>query len=40
MQHFKTIRAISSASVEELTAAVGKTAAQAVYDHFHQENDQ
>ena len=40
MQHFKTIRAISAASVEELSAAVGKTAAQAVYDHFHQENNQ
>ena len=36
ISHFKTIKAITQASVEELSAVIPKTAAQAVYDHFHQ----
>ena len=37
MAHFKTVRAISQAGQEELAAAKGvnRTAAKAVYTHFH-----
>ncbi len=38
MRHFKTVRAIAAASLEELQLAVPPKAAQAVYDHFHKEN--
>ncbi len=38
MKHFKTIKAIAAASVEDLSAVLPQNAAQAVYDHFHQEN--
>ena len=38
MKHFKTIKAISAASEEELAAVVPKSAAAAVYQHFHKEN--
>ncbi len=38
MRHFKTVRAIAAASLEELQLAVSPKAAQAVYDHFHKEN--
>lgn len=37
LKHFKTIKAISQASLEELTAAVPKDTARAVYEHFHSE---
>ena len=37
LQHFKSVKAIASASVEDLSAAVGAKTAQAVYDHFHKE---
>jgi len=37
MQHFKTVKAIAAASVEELSSVLPRTAAQAVYDHFHKE---
>ena len=37
LKHFRTITAVSNASVEELGAVSGMTkkAAQAVWDHFH-----
>ncbi len=40
MTHFKTLRAISCASIDDLSAAKGvtRTAAKAVYQHFHDEN--
>ena len=38
LQHFKTIKAIAAASESELSAVVPKTAAAAVYRHFHKEN--
>ena len=34
-KHFGTIKAIRAASVEELSAVVPRSAAQAVYSHFH-----
>ena len=37
MQHFKTLKAIAAASLDELGAVLPRTAAQAVYDHFHKE---
>ncbi len=40
MKHFKTIKAIAAASVEELSAVLPQKAAQAVYDRFHQEKVQ
>ena len=40
MKHFKTIKAIAAASVEELSAVLPQKAAQAVYDRFHQEKNQ
>ncbi|MBQ3532875.1 MAG: excinuclease ABC subunit UvrC [Oscillospiraceae bacterium] len=39
MKHFKTIKAIAAASVEELSAVIPQAAAGAVYHHFHKEND-
>ena len=38
MKHFKTVKAIAAASADELGAVLPKSAAQAVYDHFHKEN--
>ncbi|MDO4741711.1 MAG: excinuclease ABC subunit UvrC, partial [Eubacteriales bacterium] len=38
LQHFKTIKAITAASLDDLCVVLPKTAAQAVYDHFHKEN--
>ena len=35
LKHFKTIKAIKAASVEQLREIVPKNTAQAVYDHFH-----
>ena len=37
LKHFKSVKAIREATVEELEAVVPKNAAQAVYDHFHTE---
>ncbi len=34
---FKTVKAIGEATVESLSSVVPRTAAQAVYDHFHKE---
>ena len=38
MKHFKTVKAIAAATEEELTAVLPKSAAAAVYRHFHKEN--
>ncbi len=38
MKHFKTIKAIAAATEAELAAVVPKSAAAAVYQHFHKEN--
>ena len=35
LRHFKTIKAIKAATIDELCAAVPKNTAQAVYDHYH-----
>ena len=35
LRHFKTIKAIAGASIEELNAVVPKNTARAVYDYFH-----
>ena len=35
LKHFKTIKAISSASVEELSGVIPRNAARAVYDFYH-----
>lgn len=40
LRHFKTIKAIKSASFEQLCEAVPRNTAEAVYDHFHKETDQ
>jgi excinuclease ABC subunit C len=39
LKHFKSIKRIKSASVEELREAVPQNTAQAVYDHFHKGKD-
>ena len=38
LKHFKTIKAIGNATVEELTAVVPKNTAAAVYDYYHSKN--
>lgn len=38
LRHFKSIRAISEASVEELSMVVPKNIAEAVYKHFHEKS--
>ena len=38
LKHFKTIKAIKAASLEQLQEVVPKNTAQAVYGYFHQEN--
>jgi excinuclease ABC subunit C len=41
LQHFQTLRRIADASLDELKAApgLGDAAAQAVYTHFHKEEE-
>lgn len=39
LRAFKTTKAIGNATVEQLSAIIPKPAAQAVYDHFHKEED-
>ena len=39
LKAFGTVKAIREASVEALSAAVPQKAAQAVYDHFHKEEE-
>jgi excinuclease ABC subunit C len=36
LKHFKSVKAVKSASLEELERAVPKNTAQAVYQYFHQ----
>ncbi|MEG1632438.1 MAG: excinuclease ABC subunit UvrC [Oscillospiraceae bacterium] len=38
LEHFKTIKAIKAANLEELCAAVPKNTARAVYDHYHPQS--
>lgn len=40
LRHFKTIKAIREASLEQLCEAVPKSTAKAVYDHFHNREEQ
>ena len=37
LKHFRTIRAIREADVEQLRAVVPENTARAVYEHFHGE---
>ena len=37
LKHFKSVKAVKAASLEELEAVVPKNTARAVYDHFHRE---
>ena len=37
MGHFKTVKAIREATLEQLESVVPRNAAQAVYDHFRKE---
>ena len=37
LKHFKTVKAIKAASLEQLSEVVPKNTAQAVYDYFHRE---
>ena len=39
LKHFKTIKAIREASLEQLRAAVPQNTAQAVYDYFHKDGE-
>jgi len=39
IKHFKTIKAIKTASLEQLAEVVPKNTAQAVYDHFYSKED-
>lgn len=39
LKHFKTIKAIKSASVQELAAVIPANAAKSVYDHFHRTDE-
>jgi excinuclease ABC subunit C len=39
MKHFKSVRAIKEASIEELSAIVPGNAAQAVYDYYHTQEE-
>ena len=39
LKHFKTVKAIRAATVEELAAVVPRNTARAVYDHYHREGD-
>ena len=39
LRHFKTLKAIKNASLEELCEAVPKNCAHAVYEHYHGSED-
>ena len=39
LKAFKSVKAVKAASLEELSAAVPRNTAQAVYDHFHKPED-
>ena len=38
LKKFKSVKAVRAATVEELTAVVGKGTAQTIYEHFHSED--
>ena len=40
LRHFKSVKAIGEASLEELAAVIPKNAAKAVYDEFHRGEEQ
>ncbi len=40
LKHFKSVRAVKAAALDELAAVVPKSTAAAVYHHFHQGKDQ
>ena len=37
LSHFRTLKAIKNASIQELCAVIPKNTAKAVYDHYHKE---
>ena len=39
IRHFGSVKAVKAASAEELRSVVPKNTAQAIYDHFHREED-
>ncbi len=39
LRHFKTLKAIKAASVDELCAAVPKNTAKAVFEYYHKDED-
>lgn len=39
LRHFKTLKAIRDASMDELTVVVPKNTAKAVFDHYHKNED-
>jgi excinuclease ABC subunit C len=39
LKHFKTIKAIEAASLEELSKVVPKNTARAVYEHYHEKEE-
>ena len=40
LKTFKSVRAIEEASLTALEGAIGKAAGQAVYDYFHQTQEE
>ena len=40
LKHFKSLKAIREAALEELQAVVPRNAAQAVYEHFHPRQEE
>jgi len=40
LKRFKSVKAVREAALEELAEVVPKNAAQAVYDHFHEQQEQ
>ena len=39
LKQFRSVKAIRAATADELAAVVPKNAAQAIYDHFHKEEE-
>ena len=37
LKHFKSVSAIRNATLDELSQAVSRSTAQAVYEYFHQQ---
>ncbi len=40
LRHFKTLKAIKSAGLDELSAVVPKNTANAIYEHYHKSEDE